>query len=91
MKINYNKLIDLIYFNKKKAPVSSYTVPYSSTNFTSNSNTSCLLLNTEFTSNTNLYGFDLYAVTSGSITLQVKILNLIYFSKISKLIIQLVS
>ena len=70
----------ILYILLKKAPVSSYTVPYSSTNFTSNSNASCLLLNNEFTSDTNLYGFDVYAVTSGSITLQVKILNFIYFS-----------
>lgn len=63
----------ILYILLKKAPVSSYTVPYSSTNFTSNSNASCLLLNNEFTSDTNLYGFDVYAVTSGSITLQVKI------------------
>jgi hypothetical protein len=48
-----------------------YTIPTNLSTVKSLSGSSFLLLNTEFSNDTNLYGFELFAATTGSITLQV--------------------
>ena len=72
-------LKNYIYFNYFTltflylAPIKTYTFPSSQANISSNNNNLFILLNSEFLNDTTLFGFDLYAVKSGNITIQVNI------------------
>ena len=65
----------------------SYTIPTTIATPVTNSNTSFLLLNTEFHNQTSLTGFVLYAATNGSINIQVEKFILILNSYQQKIII----
>ena len=63
----YNYLI----FNINLAILQSYSIPTNLTSPKMNSNSSFLLVNSEFCNETNLFGFTLYAVVNGSINIEV--------------------
>jgi hypothetical protein len=65
---NYFTLISLYL-----APIKDFTFPSSQANISSNNNNWFILLNSEFLNDTTLFGFDLFAVKSGNITIQVNI------------------
>ena len=49
----------------------TYSVPQNASLISSNSNSSFILLNTEIQNDTYLFGFDIYAIKNGTITIEV--------------------
>ena len=55
----------------KNSQLANYVIPLSISTPQSIDSVKFLLLNTEFRNDSNLYGFELFAATSGNITIQV--------------------
>ena len=72
LRFNYKNIINLKQINSKFIAIAqSYSIPTTLSSPNTNSNSSFLLLNTEFNNQTNLFGFTLYAAVNGSINIMV--------------------